>query len=187
MIETRYIGNCEHLDCGNIASTECLKRYYKVFDPFIGKHVVIAYCNDYLKLIFQNKHQIYDRYSMPRIEDILYEELNLPRINRYSRAGGFAPCNIIISDRPCMVRSIPFKDCCDWYLKNRSNELHRSISRAIDGFIIQNQVYKKHKTNCESIQRMFRKMHHIYEESERKILFNEILLLIFKLYYNETH
>lgn len=69
-----YHGQCEHLDCDDIRSSSCQKRYFDLFDPYKTEVYRIIVCNDYLRLKLREKMEM--SYHS-RLNQVLYEIFNV--------------------------------------------------------------------------------------------------------------
>jgi len=85
----KYFQDCHHLDCDDIESSDCLKRYYNILDPIRKERYRLAVCNDHLRLRIIRKKNDYNFEHYPDssiynevIKDIVSEHLDL-KLNRY--------------------------------------------------------------------------------------------------------
>lgn len=49
-METILHGDCHHLECCDIESERCLKRYFTFFNPDTFEYVRYGFCNDFIRL-----------------------------------------------------------------------------------------------------------------------------------------
>lgn len=192
-MELQYIGKCEHLDnWSDITSLRCKKRYFNVFNPITGYYQKIAFCNDYLKLHMQSiEHHSYDISNSCRYElsKLIAKSMNLQdyMIRLHKRKEPvIRDISFVICDRPCVPVSIPFRLVVEWYLQNHSRTLWYELKDAVVDFMHTNERYKKYKTVCNNLNSMLNKLKHSYYAQDEPLI-NDILLLILKIIYNETH
>lgn len=190
----QYIGDCDHLDnWSNLVNhPRCKKRYYKVFNPESGDNYRIAFCNDSLKLHMQQEfaHKLiyFSSNCKHEVESLIVRALNLHRYH-FMLSREYPVIHhtwIKICERPYTAIQVPFKTCIEWYLTNRSFELWDAMQMPLNDFIRDKQRYKKYASLCEKLQHMIRQVpRKDYDDREPAI--NDILLLILKIIYNETH
>jgi hypothetical protein len=191
--EIQYIGECEHIDnWSGITSLRCKKRYFNLFNPITGYYQKIAFCNDYLKLHMQKiEHYSFDISNSCRYElnKLIAQSIDLRQYTTslYKRKQPvIRDISFIICNRPFVYVRVPFRLVVEWYLKNHSRELWYELKDAVVDFMHTNERYKKYKTVCNNLNTMLNKLKHTYYAQDEPLI-NDILLLILKIIYNETH
>lgn len=192
--------HCEHLHCMDMQSDNCMKRYFNCFDPITGDNLRLCYCNDYLKLKvnedqlpYTNKMIHYSsNHASNFISSLINSDLKLSGYEYPNRTlnKNFDPighCFITIVRRPYTYIFVSFKQMLTWYLDNRSWELYCLLRDELHKYVIEKEKYKKHFAVCKQIKAIFNKIQMAYSIDDRQILTNELILLIFKTFYNETN
>jgi hypothetical protein len=182
-----------HRDCKHISHTsECDKRYYKLFDVCTGEDFKLAVCNDLLRInynsIINNSLNFCFSDSLTAIritQSEIIEQYTRSLLAVKSHKFSYSDindltCNIQVCKRPFINHSFYLTDIIDFYSSNKSRILLCEIMHTIQQFIyrtISNE--KKYHKIC----RLFKKID--WDNPDVfSIELNEIFIEIFK--YKQT-
>lgn len=141
-METVYYGECHHLFCDNIKSSDCLKRYFDISDPIHNINIRIAVCSDYIRLKLKNKavnDEHWDKWNRNErkyrdiveeiIDDVLYDA-GIRTGNKVNTPTGYGCDEYVLRD----ANKVSYPICFKPYIY-----LNTSLREAID-YIISDKV-----------------------------------------------
>lgn len=176
-MKTILYGDCHHLECDDIHSDECFKRYFTFYDISINDYVRYGFCNDYLRMqlkmqetesIFGNGCYASKSYLIKRKLDKFYEDIVLKRMYlekdwRGDRTDGIY---INVSERPWISLTLNYEYVCQKIIDiiETKGYIHRS-DRFFDGFLDATEKrvnkllkYKKYKSQHETCNTIIKRM-----------------------------
>jgi hypothetical protein len=110
--DIEYYGQCEHLDCMDIESDECLKRYFLVYDYKRLKRYRLAVCNDHLKLLLHTRRNDSNRWMYKKeahdvIYDLICKHTGVDSLANWNRECKF-PVGLPVCERPFVYKHVSF-------------------------------------------------------------------------------
>lgn len=186
-IEDVYYDECHHLHCCDIKSSDCLKRYFIVYDINTHSRKRIIVCNEFVRLLF-NMHSRFIEYKSYNSKDYIYSTIIEKHIiskvlkydDRYTNMNeGFF--NYYVCDRPTIFGlsnifdvSLALSDK-DFYI---DYFFYDRFFDALKFYCNEKLRYKKYKSQHEKINSILKKVQKQYFSKELlSELFIEILTL----------
>jgi len=176
-----YNGHCEHLDCFDIESSNCVKRYFKILDIYEMDYKIIAVCNESLKLKIQQYNVYEDKfissYEKTKTFNNVFKDI-IKETNIYYNPQKFRwhdsnlskiehDVNYLICTRPNILSSIKLEDAIQLLVNNyslKNNEVYQEFKNLVANnlmelfnYLLSYCKYKKYHLQAQQMIKLIRK------------------------------
>ena len=171
-----YLGRCGHVECSNIDSYKCEKRYFTLrINGMLGVRNV-GICKEYLRELYREYRDI----------DAVIRYLTGFDSSEYNYRNQIW---VQICDRPVVHAWLSFKHVCDMHIESIYDpDMLETIVSACDNWLYDKGKYKKYQAQANELKALLRKLKHAYGEDAKRNMFIEIAQCMYKITIaNETH